>query len=290
MRTLHSGQYANQESFGVVEQQRKVCPGCTTETTPAISHSFRRRQSLRMGCPSGTRATSVSWCLVSGPISATHECLRDESHSVSSKIVSSTCHQYHSHDSHGHSISGSLFEEAGGYPLPISLHGGLGNSSVVRQEKHSCSPRAWQIQHTGRPAESSVQANFDRMVFGSGCLQPSSISYRLPKHRPVCDSSQQQTISLCFPYSRLQSSSYRRSISELGPDPCVRISSVRSDSGNNQQDSSTPVQNCSSSPILAQSILVPRVTSATSSTSHQASCKPASVNTTAVCEKQYRKP
>ena len=292
IRTLHSDQYANQESFGVVEQQRKVCPGCTSETTPAISHSFHRRQSLRMGCPSGTGGTSVSWCLVSGPISATHQCFGDESHSVSSKTVSSTCQQYHSHDSHGQFISGSLFEEAGGYPFSISLHGGLGNSSVVRQEKHkpSCSPRARQIQHTGRSAESSVQTNFDRMVFGSGCLQPSSISYRLPKHRPVCDSSQQQTTSLCFPYSRRQSSSNRCSINELGPDPCVRISSVRSDSGNNQQDSSTSVQNCSSSPILARSILVPRVTSATSSTSHQASCKTASVNTTAVCEKQYRKP
>ena len=174
----------------------------------------------------------------------------------------------------------------------LRKHGGLGNSSVVRQEKHkpSCSPRARQIQHTGRSAESSVQANFDRMVFGSGCLQPSSISYRLPKHRPVCNSSQQQTTSLCFPYSRRQSTCNRRSINELGPDPCVRISSVCSDSGNNQQDSSTSVQNCSSSPILARSILVPRVTSATSSTSHQASCKTASVNTTAVCEKQYRKP
>ena len=88
---------------------------------------------------------------------------------------------------------------------------------MVRQEKHkpSCSPRARQIQHTGRSAEPSVQANFDRMVFGSGCLQPSSISYRLPKHRPVCDSSQQQTTSLCFPYSRRQSSSNRRSINEL---------------------------------------------------------------------------
>ena len=98
------------------------------------------------------------------------------------------------------------------------------------------------------------------------------------------------TTSLCFPYSRRQSFSNRRSINELGPDPCVRISSVRSDSGNNQQDSSTSVQNCSSSPILARSILIPRVTSATSSASHQASCKTASVNTTAVCEKQYRKP
>ena len=186
----------------------------------------------------------------------------------------------------------AYLRKQGGYPFSISLHGGLGNSSVVRQEKHkpSCSPRARQIQHTGRSAESSVQANFDRMVFGSGCLQPRAISYRLPKHRPVCDSSQQQTTSLCFPYSRRQSSSNRRSINELGPDPCVRISSVRSDSGNNQQDSSTSVQNCSSSPILARSIFVPRVTSATSSTSHQASCKTASVNTTAVCEKQYRKP
>ena len=86
------------------------------------------------------------------------------------------------------------------------------------------------------------------------------------------------------------SPSNRRSINELGPDPCVHISYVRSDSGNNQQDSSTSVQNCSGSPILARSILVPRVTLATSSTSHQASCKTASVNTTAVCEKQYRKP
>ena len=124
IRALHFDQYANQESFGEVEHQRKVCPGCTSETTPAISHSFHRRQSLRMGCPSGTGGTSVSWCLISGPISATHQCLRDERHSVSFKTVSSTCQQYHSHDSHGQFISGSLFEEAGGYPLSFSLHGG----------------------------------------------------------------------------------------------------------------------------------------------------------------------
>ena len=186
----------------------------------------------------------------------------------------------------------AYLRKQGGYPLSISLLGGLGNSLVVRQEKHkpSCSPRARQIQYTGRTAESSVQANFDRVVFGLGCLQPNSISYRLPKRRPVCNSSQQQTTSLRFPYSRRQSSSNRRSINELGPDRCLRIFSVRSDSGNNQQDSSISVQNCSSSPIMARSILVPRVTSATSSTSHQASCKTASVNSTAVCEKQYQKP
>ena len=50
------------------------------------------------------------------------------------------------------------------------------------------------------------------------------------------------------------------------------------------------MQNCSGSPILVRSILVPRVNSVTSSTSDQTSCKTASVNTTAVCEKQYRKP
>ena len=37
IRTFHSDQYVNQESFEMVEKQRKVCPGCTTETTPSIS-------------------------------------------------------------------------------------------------------------------------------------------------------------------------------------------------------------------------------------------------------------
>ena len=126
------------------------------------------------------------------------------------------------------------------------LHEGLGNSLVVRQEKHkpSCSLHAQQFKRTGGQTESSFQANFDRMVFGSGCLQPNSISYRLPKHRPVCDSCQQQTTSLCIPDSRRQSSSNRRSIAELGQDQCVCISSASSDSSN-KQDSSTSGQNCS---------------------------------------------
>ena len=49
------------------------------------------------------------------------------------------------------------------------------------------------------------------------------------------------------------------------------------------------MQNCSCNPVLVYSILVPRFTSVTSSTSDQTSCKTASVNTTVVCEKQYRK-
>ena len=83
------------------------------------------------------------------------------------------------------------------------------------------------------------------------------------------------------------SSNNRRSINELGQNQCVCISSVCSDSGDTQ-DSSTSLQNCFGSPILARSILVSRVTSVTSSTSDQTSCKTASVNTTAVCEKQYQ--
>ena len=70
--------------FGMVEQQRKVCPRCTTETTPSISDPFHRRQFFWMGCQSETGGTSVSWCLVFGPISATHQYFRDDSHSVSS--------------------------------------------------------------------------------------------------------------------------------------------------------------------------------------------------------------
>ena len=202
--------------------------------------------------------------------------------------MSSTCQQHHSHDSHGQFTSGSLFEEAEGYPLSISLQGGLENSSV--EHKPSCSSRARQIQRTGGPAESSFQANFDRMVFGSGCLQPNFISDRLPKHRPDCNSSQQQTTSLCKSDSRRNSSSNRRSINKLGQNPCVCISSIRSDSSNNQQNSSTSEQNCSGSPVLARSILVPRVTLVTSSTSNQTSSKTASVTTTGVCEKQERKP
>ena len=65
IRTFHSDQYANQEAFKMMELQRKVCPGCTTETTPSIPQPFHRCESLRMGCPSGTGGTFVSWCLVS---------------------------------------------------------------------------------------------------------------------------------------------------------------------------------------------------------------------------------
>ena len=193
----------------------------------------------------------------SAALSATHQCLRDESHSISSQTVSSTCQQYHSHNSHGQFISGSLFEEAGGIHSPSLC-------MEVWETLRWCDKRNIHLFVRHVPGKSNILADqlsrLSKPISTEWCLDQAvcnlilSCSYRLPKHRPVCDSSQQQTTSLCFPDSRQHSSSNRRSIKELGPDPCIRISSVRSDSGNNQQDSSTSVQNCSSSPFLARSI------------------------------------
>ena len=56
----------------------------------------------------------------------------------------------------------SVSEEGRVYPLSVSLHGKIGDPSVMRSEKHKSSSETCtrKIQHIGRQAKSSVQTNF----------------------------------------------------------------------------------------------------------------------------------
>ena len=286
IRTSHSDQYSDQESLRMVEQQRSFSSGCNTETTSSHSHSFHGRESFRLGCPSRTGGTSVSWSLVSGSICSTHQCFRDESDFLSSKTVPSVCQKYHCNDSHGQFISGRLSEETGRYPLPISLHGGVGYSSLVRQEKHksSCSSYSWQNERTGRQVESSFQTYCNGMVPGSDDLQFNPGDDRLSEHRSVCNSVEQQTSSVCIPDSRRQSSRDRCPVNELGRNARLCVSAFCSNSGDSQQNSPTSVQNCSGSTIMARNVLVSRITSVTRSTSNSTSGRMEFANSSPLCK------
>ena len=106
------------------------------------------------------------------------------------------------------------------------------------------------------------------MDLGSDDLQFNSVDDRFSERRPVCNSSQQETASLCIAHSRRECSGDRRNVNELGRNACICFSSICTDPGDNQKDSSTSLQNSTGSSSLGRNVLVSRHTSVTCSTSN----------------------
>ena len=266
----HSYQCSDQAAIRMVEQQGTFHLGCNVETVSSNSHSVHGCESLRMGSPSRTRRTSVSWSLDSRPISSSYQYSRDESNIAGSETMSSVCRQFDSTDCHGQLFSSLLPEETRGHPFSVSVHGGVGHASLVQSGGHRSSGQTStrKVKHIGRQVEPSFQANCDRMDLGSDDLQFNSVDDRFSKRRPVCNSSQQETASLCIAHSRRECSGDRRNVNELGRNACICFSSICTDPGDNQQDSSTSLQNSTGSSSLGRNVLVSRHTSVTCSTSN----------------------
>lgn len=266
----HSSQCFDQEAFRMVEQQGSFQLGCNAETVSSYSHSVHGCESLWMGSPSRTGRTSVSWSLASRPISSSYQYPRDESNIACSKTMSSVCHQFNSTDCHRQLFSSFVPEETRGHPFSVSVHGGVGYTPLVQSGRHKSSGQTYtrEIEHIGRQAKSSFQANCDRMDLGSDDLQFNSVDDGFSEHRSVCNSSQQETASLCVSHPRRECSGDRRNVNELGRNACVCFSSVCTDPGDNQQDSSTSLQHCAGSSSLGRNVLVSRHTSVTRSTSN----------------------
>ena len=119
-----------------------------------------------------------------------------------------------------------------------------------------------------RPVKSCFQTNFDRTISGSDDLQLNSVGDGLSKHRPVCDSSQQEVATLCVSYPRWKGSCNRCNVNKLELNTRLCVSSVCSDSSDNQQDSPTLLQHSVDSSSLGQNVLVSRHSSVSSSTGH----------------------
>lgn len=266
----HSYQCSDQAAIRMVEQQGTFHLGCNIETVSSNSHSVHGCESLRMGSPSRTRRTSVSWSLDSRPISSSYQYSRDESNIAGSETMSSVCRQFDSTDCHRQLFSSLLPEETRGHPFSVSVHGGVGHASLVQSGGHRSSGQTStrKVEHIGRQVEPSFQANCDRMDLGSDDLQFNSVDDRFSERRPVCNSSQQETASLCIAHSRRECTGDRRNVNELGPNACICFSSICTDPGDNQQDSSTSLQNSTGSSSLGRNVLVSRHTSVTCSTSN----------------------
>ena len=100
LRVSHSSKCSYQETFGMVGQQGTFHLGRNTETVSTNTQSFHGCEPLRMGSPSRTGRTAVSWSLDSSPISSSYQCFRDESNITSSKTMSPICLQFNSDDCH----------------------------------------------------------------------------------------------------------------------------------------------------------------------------------------------
>ena len=266
----HSYQCSDQAAIRMLEQQGTFHLGCNVETVSSNSHSVHGCESLRMGSPSRTRRTSVSWSLDSRPISSSYQYSRDESNIAGSETMSSVCRQFDSTDCHEQLFSSLLPEETRGHPFSVSVHGGVGHASLVQSGGHRSSGQTStrKVEHIGRQVEPSFQANCDRMDLGSDDLQFNSVDDRFSERRPVCNSSQQETASLCIAHSRRECFGDRRNVNELGRNACICFSSICTDPGDNQQDSSTSLQNSTGSSSLGRNVLVSRHTSVTCSTSN----------------------
>ena len=131
LRVSHSSQCSYQEAFGMVGQQGTFHLGCNTETVSTNTQSFHGCEPLRMGSPSRTRRTAVSWSLDSRPISSSYQCFRDESNITSSKTMSPICLQFNSDGCHRQLFGSFVSEERRGHPFSISVHGGMGDTPVV---------------------------------------------------------------------------------------------------------------------------------------------------------------
>ena len=174
-------------------------------------------------------------------------------------------------------------------PFSVSVHGGMGHAPVVQSERYKSSGETYprKIEHFSRQIKSSFQTIFDRMVSESDDLQLDSVDDGLSKHRSVCDSSQQEVATLCVSYPRCKRSGDRCNINELERNTRLCVSSVCSDSGDNQQDSPTSLQHSVDSSSLGRNVLVSRHSSVSSSSGHSDSL--AQKSASEICQGKRRK-
>ena len=205
----------------------------------------------------------MSWCLVSRPIPSAYQHLGNESGVSCPETFPECPSQLNRHDCVGQFVGSGLHSKGRRYPLSVSLHGGVEDSSLVPQPSDyaACQTYPWQDQYSGRSTQSYVQSDFDRVVTETINLQCPVSSYRLSEHRPVCNSTQQQTPTVCLSDSRQQSSFSGCLVNELGQDSRICFSSVPYHSQSPQQSQVSSVPNSTDSPILASSFLVPGTTS-----------------------------
>ena len=123
----------------MVGQQGTFHLGCNTETVSTNTQSFHGCEPLRMGSPSRTGRTAVSWSLDSRPISSSYQCFRDESNITRSKTMSPICLQFNSDDCHRQLFGSFVSEERRGHPFSISVHGDMGDTPVVQSGRNKSS-------------------------------------------------------------------------------------------------------------------------------------------------------
>ena len=121
------------------DNKGRFISGCNTETVSTNTQSFHGCEPLRMGSPSRTGRTAVSWSLDSRPISSSYQCFRDESNITSSKTMSPICLQFNSDDCHRQLFGSFVSEERRGHPFSICVHGDMGDTPAVQSGRNKSS-------------------------------------------------------------------------------------------------------------------------------------------------------
>ena len=244
------------------QREDLLSPGCSSEDRSSLPLHVHRRQSHRLGGACGTGGTSVSWSMDRRPISAPHQCVRDEGNIYISSTSPSNREKHHCIGVNRQHYSGGLFKASGRDPFPRPLSRGLGHSTHVPETQHSVVSKVHSraFQHSGRPDVQNGQANHHRVVSRSGNCQQNFSDHGLSVHRSVRHTAELQTAPVCVTHTGPAGAINRCSHDGLESHPRLCVSSVPSNSSCDKQSTVIPVQNRIDSASMARQTVVPRTT------------------------------
>ena len=257
----------------VVEQHATSSSRCTIENECSQASSVLRCEQHRLGSPPRTRGTAVSWCLVSRPISSTHQCIGDESDNFCS-AQGSTSYSQLSHDGFHQQIDSCVIsQETGRNTLPGFVCGVVEHSPVVSTKQYCLTSQTHtrQIQYSGGPAFSFDQANPNRMDTQTVRSQQNLSIDEFSQYRPVCDTSLPSSSDVRVSHFGRRGSSNRRPDNELERHTRICVPSISHYSECSGQDQTISVQNSSNSSILAIPTFVSGASRPTCVSSHSSS-------------------
>ena len=170
-------------------------------------------------------AQILSWSLDRRPIPAPYQYVRNDGHTIGSKISHNIYSPFLHHDIYRQHNSGLIYQQTGWHSFSQPLPRSLGNSQLVSGTRHRYQSlsHSRQIQHSCRLPIKIRQTYQDRMGSGSNSSEFSIPDAQFSKCGFVCDSIQSQTPIICLPSTRQQSTSDRCPVHGLESSSCIML-------------------------------------------------------------------